>query len=49
MIAGPGIAAARILGEPVDVKDTPATVLQVLGLPAIPGAAGRPVLEAFRP
>ena len=49
MIAGPGVAAGRVLADPVDVKDTPATALQVLGLPSLPGAAGRPVLEAFRP
>ena len=49
MIAGPGIAGGRILSAPVDVKDTAATALHVLGLRLPDGAPARPVLEAFGP
>jgi predicted AlkP superfamily pyrophosphatase or phosphodiesterase len=46
MIAGPRVGPGRALG-PVDVRDTAATVLHVLGVPAPPGMGGRVVAEAF--
>jgi predicted AlkP superfamily pyrophosphatase or phosphodiesterase len=49
MIAGPRVAAGRVLVQPVDIKDTAATALRVLGLPLPAGIPSRPVAEAFVP
>lgn len=47
IIAGPGIAQGRQLSSGIRTMDTAATAAYVLGFPLQPGAAGRPVLEAF--
>jgi hypothetical protein len=47
IIAGPGIAQGRRLSSAIRTVDTAATAAYVLGLSLQPGAAGRPVLEAF--
>jgi len=47
IIAGPRIAQGRRLSSAIRVVDTAATAAYVLGFPVQPGAAGRPVLEAF--
>ncbi len=49
MIAGPGVAAGRVLTVPVNVKDTAATALSILGLRLPEGAPARVVTEAFTP
>lgn len=46
MIAGPGVLSGTALAG-VQVTDTAATVLWVLGLPSPPGLTGRPVCAAF--
>lgn len=47
IIAGPRIAQGRRLSSGIRTVDTAATAAYVLGFPLQPGAAGRPVLEAF--
>jgi arylsulfatase A-like enzyme len=47
IVAGPRIRQGRQLSSSIRTVDTAATAAYVLGLPAQPGAAGRPVLEAF--
>jgi predicted AlkP superfamily pyrophosphatase or phosphodiesterase len=47
IIAGPRIAQGRRLSSTIRTVDTAATAAYVLGFPLQPGAAGRPVLEAF--
>ena len=47
IIAGPRIAQGRRLSSAIRTVDTAATAAYVLGFPLQPGAAGRPVLEAF--
>ncbi len=47
IIAGPRIAQGRRLSSSIRTVDTAATAAYVLGFPPQPGAAGRPVLEAF--
>lgn len=47
IVAGPGIARARELSSSIRTVDTAATAAYVLGVTLQPGAAGRPVLEAF--
>jgi arylsulfatase A-like enzyme len=47
IIAGPRIAPGRRLSSGIRTVDTAATAAYVLGFPLQPGAAGRPVLEAF--
>ncbi len=47
IIAGPRIAQGRRLSSAIRVVDTAATAAYILGFPLQPGAAGRPVLEAF--
>jgi arylsulfatase A-like enzyme len=47
IIAGPRIAQGRRLSSSIRTVDTAATAAYVLGFPLQPGAAGRPVLEAF--
>jgi hypothetical protein len=47
IIAGPRIRQGRELLSAIRTVDTAATAAYILGLPAQPGAAGRPVLEAF--
>jgi arylsulfatase A-like enzyme len=47
IIAGPRVATGRVLGPGIDVKDTAATVLHVLGVTPPTGMAGRVVSEAF--
>jgi phosphopentomutase len=47
IIAGPRIAQGRQLSSAIRTVDTAATAAYVLGFTLQPGAAGRPVLEAF--
>jgi arylsulfatase A-like enzyme len=47
IIAGPRVAQGRRLSSAIRTVDTAATAAYVLGFPPQPGAAGRPVLEAF--
>ena len=47
IIAGPRIVQGRRLSSAIRTVDTAATAAYVLGFPLQPGAAGRPVLEAF--
>lgn len=47
IIAGPRIVQGRRLSSSIRTVDTAATAAYVLGFPLQPGAAGRPVLEAF--
>ncbi len=47
IIAGPGVAAGRILGTPVRTFDTAATAAFALGLPLPADMDGSPVMEAF--
>jgi predicted AlkP superfamily pyrophosphatase or phosphodiesterase len=47
IIAGPRIAQGRQLSSAIRTVDTAATAAYVLGFALQPGAAGRPVLEAF--
>jgi predicted AlkP superfamily pyrophosphatase or phosphodiesterase len=49
MMSGPGVAPGRVLSVPVNVKDTAATALVILGLALPPGLPARPVVEAFTP
>jgi predicted AlkP superfamily pyrophosphatase or phosphodiesterase len=47
IVAGPRVASGRQLSSSIRTVDTAATAAYVLGVPLQPGAAGRPVLEAF--
>jgi hypothetical protein len=47
IIAGPRVAQGRQLSSGIRTVDTAATAAYVLGFTLQPGAAGRPVLEAF--
>jgi len=47
IIAGPRITQGRRLSSTIRTVDTAATAAYILGFPLQPGAAGRPVLEAF--
>lgn len=47
MIAGPGVVPGRVLAVPVNVRDTAATALVILGLGLPAGAPSRVVREAF--
>jgi predicted AlkP superfamily pyrophosphatase or phosphodiesterase len=49
MIAGPRVAAGRVLAVDVNAKDTAATALSVLGLRLPDGTPARVVQEAFAP
>jgi arylsulfatase A-like enzyme len=46
IIVGPRIGPERQLLTPISTVDTAATAAYILGIP-LPGASGRPVLEAF--
>jgi predicted AlkP superfamily pyrophosphatase or phosphodiesterase len=49
IVAGPGVNAGKTIGATVNIFDTAATVLHVLGVAPHQAWIGRPVLDAFEP
>jgi arylsulfatase A-like enzyme/predicted Zn-dependent protease len=48
LMSGPGLPQGEVVGELVALKDVAPTILELVGLPPLPGASGRSLLPLIR-